>query len=189
MEACDPPIERLARLFREHPAWREAARRIDPRSTSTVFFRHRPGEPWHLERRGDQTLLLPGAAADPDFVFRFPPGAIDQLAAVRGNAGDFAAELFTLTLSDDPELRVDIRIAAGFARLLRHGYVRLLVAAGPRVRALGAEHGVIDARSLGRLVSVLRGKDRAEWEDAAPPRRSSPGRARRRARERVRSGK
>src|SRR5262245_848858 len=72
MAPSDPWIERLARLFREHPAWREAARFIDRRATNNVFFSHRPGRVWHLERDGDETVLLPGTAPDPDFVFRFP---------------------------------------------------------------------------------------------------------------------
>ena len=156
MELPDPSIERLARLFREHPAWREAAERIDRRATSDVFFSHRPGEAWHLERRGDETLLLPGAASDPDFSFRFPPAAIDRLEAVQGGAGDFAAELFTLALSDDPDLRVDLRILADFPRLLRRGYVRLLATAGTRVRKLGAAHGVFGLMDLVRLVARLR---------------------------------
>jgi hypothetical protein len=167
----DPWIERLAHLFRAHPAWREAARVIDPRSTSSVFFAHRPGEPWHLERRGDQTLLLPGAAADPDFAFRFPPAAIARLEAVHGGAGDFAAELFALALEEDPAARVDLRVVAGFARLLRRGYVRLLLASGPRVRALGAAHGVVGVRGIVRLVAALRMSSPASWEsEGASPR-------------------
>ena len=177
MATPDPSIDRLGRLFREHPAWRDAARMIDPHSTSTVYFRHRPGEPWHLERRDDETVLEPGAAHDPDFVFRFSHGAIDRLAAVRGSAGDFAAELFTLALSDDADVAVEIRIAASFARLVRRGYVRLLLAAGPRVRAIGRARGVIGLTSLHRLVTQLRQRDRATWERPdrearRPPRRS-----------------
>ena len=167
MASPDPWIERLARLFREHPAWREAARLIDPRSTSSVFFTHRPREAWHLERRGDETLLLPGPAADPDFAFRFAPGAIERLEAVQGGVGEFAAELFARILSSEPDTRVELRIAAGFARLLRHGYVRLLLAAGPRVRELGVAHGVLRLRDLRRLVSVLRGAERPAWERAS----------------------
>jgi len=167
--APDPWIERLARLFREHPAWREAARFIDRRATSSVFFTHCPGEPWHLERRGDETLLLPGVADDPDFVFRFAPAAIARLEAVRGGPGDFAAELFTLALAEDPAERVDLRIAAGMTRLLRRGYVRLLLAAGPRGRALGTAHGVLGLRGLQRLVATLRRSEREAWETELPP--------------------
>jgi hypothetical protein len=171
--APDPWIARLERLFREHPAWREAARWIDERATSSVFFTHRPGEPWHLERRGDETLLLPGSADAPDFVFRFAPAAIASLEAVRGGPGDFAAELFTLALAEDPATRVDLRIAASFTRLLRRGYVRLLLAAGPRVRALAAAHGVLSVRDLRRLVATLRKHPREAWEKE---RRSGPAR-------------
>lgn len=155
--ARDPWVERLARLFREHPAWREAARIVDCRATSDVFFTHRPGEAWHLARRGDETLLLPGPSADPDFVFRFAPGAIARLESVQGNAGDFAAELFALAASEDPDVRVDLRIAAHFSRLLRRGYVRLLLAAGPRVRAIGVARGIRGIADLARLVTRLRG--------------------------------
>jgi len=165
MTAPDLWIETLARMFREHPAWQETARMIDPRSTSTVYFRHLPDQTWHLERRGDVTLLLPGAAEDPDFVFRFTTGAIARLAAVRGNAGDFAAELFTLAWSQDPALRVNIRIACGFARLLRRGYVRLLLAAGPRARAIAAAHGVEGMSSIQHLVAAMRKIEHAGWEE------------------------
>ena len=105
MRSTDPLVERLARLFREHPARQDAARFIDARATSNVFFTHRAGEAWHLERRGDERLLLPDAAPDPDFAFRFAPGAIERLEAVRGEAGDFAGELFALALSEDPDTR------------------------------------------------------------------------------------
>jgi hypothetical protein len=164
MERTDPWIARLARLFREHPAWREAARFIDSRAASNIFFTHLPGQAWHLERRGEETLLLPGAAPDPDFVFRFAPGAIERLEAVRGEAGDFAAELFLLALAEDRETRVDLRVAAGFPRLLRRGYVRLLLAAGPRVRALGAAHGIAGLADLARLVAHTRRVDVDSWE-------------------------
>lgn len=165
MRPSDPWIERLARLFREHPAWRKAARFIDRRATSNVFFTHRPGEAWHLERRGDETLLLPGAAPDPDFAFRFTPGAIALLEAVRGEAGDFAAALFTLVITEDRATRVDLRIAASFGRLLRRGYVRLLLAAGSRVRAIGVAHGIIAVKDLARLVTRVRRADGDAWEE------------------------
>ena len=45
----DEWTERLAKLFAEHPAWIAAAQLLSPEATSTVFFRHRPGEPWRLE--------------------------------------------------------------------------------------------------------------------------------------------
>jgi hypothetical protein len=155
----DPWIDRLARFFAEQPAWRGAARLLDPRVTSTVFFCHRPGEPWHLERRGDETLLLPGAADDPDLAMRFTRAAIDRLAAVRGSAGDFAAELFALACSNDPEVRVNIRVAVGFERLLRRGYVRLLLTAGPRARAIGLAHGESGMCSQEHLVASLKRLD------------------------------
>lgn len=167
MHPADPWIERLARLFREHPAWRTAARLIDQRATSNVFFTHRPGEAWHLERRGDETLLLPGAAPDPDFAFRFTPGAIARLEAVRGEAGDFAAELFVLVIAEDPDTRVDLRIAASFGRLLRRGYVSLLLAAGARVREVGAAHGIASLKDLARLVARVRIAGGNAWEEEA----------------------
>ena len=164
VESSDPWIARLARLFREHPAWRQAARFVDSRATSNVFFTHCPGQSWRLERRGDETLLLPGAARDPDFVFRFTPGAIERLEAVRGDAGDFAAELFLLAMQEDPETRVDLRIVAGFSRLLRRGYVRLLLAAGPRVRALGTARGILGLSDLARMVARMRRVRGDSWE-------------------------
>jgi hypothetical protein len=174
----DEWIERLARLFREHPAWRACARFVDRRATNNVFLSHRPGEAWHLERRGDTTLLQPGAAPDPDFVFRFPPGAIERLEAVRGGPGDFAVELFGLTLTRDPATRVDLRVAASFPRLLRRGYVRLLAAAGPRVLRLGAAHGVHGLAGLRELVLRLQSIAPAAWEtecaSAAPARLAPP---------------
>jgi hypothetical protein len=162
--AGDPHVERLARLFREHPAWREAARHLSEEATSRVIFSHRPGERWRLERRGEGSLLLPGDAPDPDLVFRFSPAAIARLAGAEGSVGDFALELFGLIVAGDAEARVDLRIAAPFARLARRGYVRLLVAAGWRVLAFGARHGVRSLSELRRLVERIAARTPAPWE-------------------------
>jgi hypothetical protein len=166
VDVHDPSVERLVRLFREHPAWQQAARFIDRRATSNVFFSHRPGEAWHLERRGDETLLLPGATPDPDFAFRFTPGSIERLEAVRGDAGDFAAELFELAMSEDSRTRVELRVASSFSRLVRRGYVRLLLAAGSRVRAIGAAHGILGLKDLARFAMRSRRSARHRWERA-----------------------
>jgi hypothetical protein len=163
-DPSDPSIDRLAHLFRAHPAWTAAARRLEPEATSTVYFRHRPGEAWRLEQREGVTRLLPGAAADPDFVFRFAEGSIARLEAVHGGIGDFAVELFTLITEDDPEVRVGFRIAAGFPRLVRRGYLGLLLAAGPRVVAFGASHGIRTLGALRRFVAQLRNRGPESWE-------------------------
>lgn len=164
-EPADPWVRRLARLFAEHPAWVAAARHLDPRATSTVHFSHCPGERWRLERQGDTTLLLPGPADDPDFVFRFTPGAIERLEAVRGGIGEFAVQLFTCLLDDDPQNRVELRIVADFPRLRSRGYVGLLIAAGPRVLAFGFSHGIRTLSGLRRLVAQLRARDPQAWEE------------------------
>jgi hypothetical protein len=163
----DPVVERLAALFHDHPAWVAAARLLDPRASSRVCFRHRPGELWQLVQRDGRTRLLPGDVSDPDFVFRFAPGAVERLAAVAGGLGAFAVELFSSVLSEDPEQRVDLRIAAGFGRLAARGYVRLLLAAGPRVTAFGLRHGVRSIGALRRLVAELRSHEPAAWETGA----------------------
>jgi hypothetical protein len=166
--ATDPVVDRLSGLFREHEAWVAAARYIDPVGSSNVYFSHRPGEAWRLVQNGGGTRLLPGADPDPDLVFRFSPGAVARLAATRGGIGAFAVELFTRSLDEDPEQRVEIRIAADFRRLAARGYVRLLLAAGPRVMAFGLAHGVASLGALRRLVAELRSREPAEWESSGP---------------------
>lgn len=160
----DEWIERLARLYRDHPAWKSAARRLVSAATSTVYFSHRAGEPWHLEQRDGQTRLLPGAATDPDFVFRFTPRAIERLEAVTGGIGEFAVELFTLITEAESDTGVGFRTVAGFPRLLRRGYVGLLLAAGPRVVVFGSTHGIRTVGALRRFVAQLRDSGPADWE-------------------------
>lgn len=167
--AADPHVERLARLFREHPSWLRAARRLDASVTSTVYFGHRPGEPWHLERCGKTTELRPGAASDPDFVFCFPPAAIERLESQVGEVGDFAVELFRLVVSEDPQEQIGLRIRAPFARLVRRGYLGLLASGGPRVLAFGAAHGVRTLSALKRLVEESRTNEPAAWELPVKP--------------------
>ena len=157
-------ISRLSRLFLEHPIWIEAASRISPAATSTVFFSHTPGRAWHLENREGEILLIPGAAEDPDFVFRFTPAAIQRLETVDQKMDDFAVELFRLMLEETVDQGVGIRIVASFSRLLRRGYVRLLLSAGPGVLAFGAAHGILSLRSLRQLVSSSRSPVPREWE-------------------------
>jgi hypothetical protein len=169
----DPHIRRLAELFRSHPAWCEAARRIAPESESKVFFRHRPGEPWRLVRRGDVTWLERGSARDPDLAFCFSPAAIEALAATRGGVDDFALTLFRLALDEDPARRVELRVIAPFARLLRRGYVQLLVRGGPRLLWFGATHGVRTLSQLRRQVEAATRAAPAAWETDGAPRAES----------------
>lgn len=162
--ASDPHVVALTRLFRSHPAWCAAAAHIAEGSTSGVWFLHRPGEPWHLVRERDETWLRPGPAARPDFVFRFSPASIRELEQAGDRVGDFAVRLFELMLEAEPERQVGFRIVAGMTRLLRRGYVGLLLAAGPRVVAFGATHGIRTVGALRRFVAQLRDSGPADWE-------------------------
>jgi hypothetical protein len=160
----DDYIDRLARLFLEHPVWVEASRYISSDATSTIFFSHRPGQAWHLENKAGQILLLPGIAEDPDFVFRFTPVAVKRLESVDNEMDDFAVELFRLMLEESMDDGVALRVVAGFPRLLRRGYVRLLLSAGPGVLAFGAAIGIINLSSLRKLVSSSRSREPMSWE-------------------------
>jgi hypothetical protein len=160
----DAGVERLARLFREHPAWVAAAGHLGADATSNVYFDGRPGEGWRLEKHPGGSRLLPGVGDDPDFVFRFTPASVARLEAVRGGVGEFAVELFALILEEEPDLRVGFRIAAGFPRLARRGYLRLLLAAGPRVLAFGAAHGIRTLRGLRRFVAEQASAGPQPWE-------------------------
>jgi hypothetical protein len=153
----DSTVRTLAGLFREHPTWVQAARHLADRAESDVSFTHRPNEPWRLVRRRGQTLLLPGRAADPDFALAFTPGAVARLARVHGDVGDFAVALFSCLLEPDAANRIGLRIVAPFRRLVRRGYVRLLLAAGPKVVAFGSPRGVRTLADLRRFVRDRRG--------------------------------
>lgn len=160
----DPAIEQLARLFREHPAWRRAAAHLSENATSNVYFTHRAGETWHLRRTDDGSELWAGAAREPDFVLRFTPRSIDCLAAAGSTIGEFAVELFTRVVDESPETHVDLRIVADFSQLRRRGYAKLLLAGGPSVLAFGARHGISSLRGLRRFVTQLQKRAPADWE-------------------------
>lgn len=162
--ARDSHVEKLAACYREHPAWREAARRLSADATSAVYFSHRPGEAWRLSQRDDGAELQAGRADDPDLAFCFTPAAIERVASVQGGIGDFAVALFECIASEDPEIRVGFRIVAPLTRLLRRGYVGLIVAAGPMVAAYGARRGIRTLAQLRRLVQESRATGPAEWE-------------------------
>ena len=159
-EGGDEWTERLARLFREHPAWVAAAGHLDPEATCTFYFSHREHTPWRIEQRDSETRLAPGGASDPDFVFLFTPRSIERLEAVDGGIGDFAVALFSLILDDE----VRLRIAAGFPRLAQRGYLKLLLAGGPKVLAFGATHGIQTWGALRRFVEEQRSPGPANWE-------------------------
>ncbi len=114
-----------------------------------------------------ETLLLRGRAHDPDFAFCFTPPAVARLAAVKGDVGDFAVELFSRILEPREGRCISFRVIAPFARLARRGYVRLLLAAGPKIVAFGAARGVRTLGELRRLVGQMRQKDPASWGSAA----------------------
>jgi hypothetical protein len=159
--SLDRHVRMLTDLFRRHPAWLRAADYVADGAESAVSFSHLPGRRWRLIRRSHQTLLLPGRAHDPDFEFRFTPAAVERLAEVDGDVGDFAVELFARILEPREERRVDFRVIASFSRLARRGYVRLLLAAGPKVLRFGATRGVVTLRDLRALVAAYRAGGRA----------------------------
>ncbi len=158
-------VARLADLFAHDPVWQDAMARIRPGATSTVYFNHRPGETWHFVKETQSVRLRPGPAARPDFAFCFTPGAIDDLAAVDGGIDGVAVALFDLMLSEDPARRVGFRVLAPFWRLVRHGHLRLVLEAGPRVLAYGAGHGI---RTLGQLRAFVATLHAASPEEVAP---------------------
>jgi hypothetical protein len=177
----DEFVGRLARMFRENPAWVDAAKRMESGARSTVCFSHLPGEPWHLERSNGETRLLPGAASHPDFVFRFTPESIERLAAIDGGIGDIAVELFKLIATERSQRRIGFRVVASFPTLVQRGYLGVLAAGGRRVLAFGASRGVRTLADLRRLVERAREAEPQDWEFGGPgggyddpKRRSSP---------------
>jgi hypothetical protein len=163
-EPADSTPARLARLFREHPAWIEAASHLTIDATSTVYLSDQPDCVWHLVQQEHETRMLPGPASDPDFVFRFTPAAVERLEAATGGIDAFAVELFRSLLEEPFDSGVAMRVVASFSRLLRGGYVSLLLAAGPRVMAFGATHGIASLGALRELVAAMRSREPAEWE-------------------------
>jgi hypothetical protein len=163
-EYPDPVVAALADLFREHPAWVRASAMISPDSTSNVYFRHRENEAWHLARREDASILRPGSVSDPDFVFRFAPGAIERLQRVEGSIAEFAIELFSLIDAEDENERVEFRVVASFSKLRRSGYLQLLIAAGPKLLAFAAKRGVLTPDALKTLVTTTRTAEPFSWE-------------------------
>jgi hypothetical protein len=161
---ADPCDERLAACYREQPSWRRAARHLSADATSAVYFSHRPGEAWRLVQRDGGAELQPGRAPDPDLAFCFTPAAVERIASVRGGAGDFAVALFECIGSEDSAQRMGFRVVAPFSRLLRRGYVALLVAAGPKVAAYGLRHGIRTLGQLRRFVQQSRSNGPAAWE-------------------------
>ncbi len=152
---------RLAALFAHSPAWHEAASHLSDEVESRVLFEHLPGQEWTLGRVDGATRLVRGVCADPDFVLRFTPGSVQVLEDVGGGIGEFAAALLGLVVSENPERRVEVWIVASFARLAARGYVKLLLAGGPKLLASGADRGVADIRSIARAVG--------EWRNEEPP--------------------
>jgi hypothetical protein len=181
----DESVTRLAELFRSHPARTQAAALLAEDACSNVRFRHRPGEVWHLARVEGVTRLVPGARPDADPELTFSPAAIERLAQTRAGIPDFALALFELAVDPDPALGVELRILAPFLRLVRRGYLRLIVAGGPSVLAWGAAHGVRSLGDLRRWIARVRaghGVSEAAGMPQDPAARPAP-RARRRRRE------
>jgi hypothetical protein len=159
----DPHVLKLRSLFRSHPAWLEAARSVREGSASRVLFSHVLGE-YQLVRRDGESLLLEGAAPDPDFVFRFTPKAVDRLAELESaEVADFAIELFDCIVSDDPDIQVGLRVLASLPRLMVRGYVGLLFGGGPKLLSYAASRGVRNVSDLRKFIKQARASD-PRWE-------------------------
>ena len=160
----DAHVEKLRALFASHPAWLSTAKTIRDGSSSRVYFSHLPGE-FLMLRKDGKSLLLDEPAPDPDFAFRFTPGAIDRLCQVEGSEqADFAIALFDCIVSDDPDLQVGLRVISGFTRLVWRGYVTMLLRGGPRVLAYGATRDIYNVADLRKFMRQTRASD-PRWEN------------------------
>lgn len=154
----DAYIQKLQTYFLEHEVWVAAAKSIKEGAGSQVFFSHVEGE-WHLLRRDGESLLLEGPATDPDLGFCFTPASIDSIVDQEGNMGDVAVQLFNCITSEDPELKVDFRVFASFGRLLKKGYVQVLLRGGPKVLQYAASRGVHTLSDLRKLLKEAQSDD------------------------------
>lgn len=162
----DYHIACLAHFYAHHPVWNKATNQLRPGAASTVYFSHKPDTAWCLIKTEEGVRLYPGPAEDPDFGFRFPPEAIEELVRVDGGVDDIAVALFDLMLSDDPARHVAFVVLAPFWRIARNGHLQMMLTAGPRVIAYGAGHGI---RSVGQLRVLAKGLRGSSAEDVAPP--------------------
>jgi len=160
----DRTVDDLRELFRSHPAWAEAAGRIDSASMSNVYFSDRAGEVWHLVKREPGSDLEAGKVEDPDFVFRFTPGAVRRLQAIEGGIAEFAAELLLLIDETDSTQRIELRVAAPFSRLKERGYLQLLMDAGPKLVRLALSRGIFSISGVRELVRSARDAPPFPWE-------------------------
>jgi hypothetical protein len=160
----DPLVEQLRKHFLEHPVWVEAAKPIREGAESLVLFTHVPGI-YHLHREGGKSLLLQGRPKNPDFGFRFTPRSIELLTSTEGDIGDYAVMLFSLITHPDPQTRIGFRVYASFPRLLKMGYVQVLLRGGPKVLQYSAQRGVRTVGDLIRLFQELREKESLEGSE------------------------
>ena len=157
----DKYVEKLRHHFLHHPVWVEAAKPIREGAQSLVTFSHLKGI-WHLRREGGKSLLVQGRPDQPDFGFCFTPPSIERLTEIEGDIGDYAVTLFSLITHPDPQVRIGFKVYASVPRLLKMGYVQVLLRGGPKVLQYAGQRGVRTLGDLFRLFQELRTP--APWE-------------------------
>lgn len=155
-------VQTLRHFFAEHPVWVEAARSVKNGANSEVYFAGTKGQ-WHLMRDDGVSYLREGRAPSPDLSFVFTEAAVHRLVSMDGKEiSDFAIILFDLITSEDENEKVGFRVTGSFFRILRRGYVQVLLKGGPRVLQYAARHGVTNLTDLSRLLSKVSGKE-IDW--------------------------
>lgn len=160
----DSHTEAMSNALARHEGWRAVSRRIKSGAKAKVVFSHRPGDPWHVVWQRSGSLLRPGPVVDPDAAFLLTPGSIARLSTLDGGIPEIGSELAALLTHDDSELRMDLRITAPLSKLIRHGYVRLLLEAAAGGLTFDGTSVPTNPWAIRRFVAEFTGPEPAWWE-------------------------
>lgn len=149
-------FERVKAFMETHPTAALAAKPLKRDAEVRIFLSDLPGREFRFSMDDGRPRLEEAPAKDPDFTAELPPGAVDEMLRVEGDAGDFGICFFSLMLAREPERHVRVKLHSGLLKLMKRGYLGVLATGGPKVAAWMARKGLHGPGAVADAIKRLR---------------------------------
>lgn len=139
----DDSYQLLKQFFESHPVAQKATAPLKRGAEVAVHFTDLPGRTFRFYKEDDAPRLTESSPQDADFDLTLAPLAVQEIVALEGHeVGDFGIAFFSHLIASEPERKVQVKLHAGPLKLLRRGYLGVLVLGGPKVLGWLARKGV-----------------------------------------------
>jgi hypothetical protein len=146
----------IRQLFETSQAARKAATSLSKAAYVGVRFIDVPGD-FRFHAVDGKPRFEPGKAEEPDFELTLPPRAVSDICGKTGKTSGDVRDLSIVFLqhmfANEAEQKVLVKVNSGFIKLTLHGWLRVVLAACPKLIGWLAKVGLKSPTAMARALS------------------------------------